>query len=118
MPPALCGITVLGSRACRSANGTTGMTQQYLCGELSLRLAWLQRWAEARSAATIEQLRQRAESAPPDGLSPVVAQALQLCTQMCWHALAAGDVAAFDHIAAEAAQLREFAVCARLLNQD
>lgn len=94
------------------------MTRQYLCGELSLRLAALQQVAGTGRAATIEYLRYRAESAPPAILPAIIAEALRACTQSCWDALARGDVARFEQLAGQAAQLREFAVCAQLLDED
>lgn len=94
------------------------MTRQYLCGELSLRLAALQQVAAARPAGTIEYLRYRAESAPPATLPAIIAEALRVCTASCWDALAVGDVAGFEQLAGLAGQLREFAVCAQLLDED
>ena len=94
------------------------MTRQYVCGELSLRLGWLQGAAGVGRAAKIEKLRHRAESVPPDALASIVTQVLHLCRQSCWDALAEGDIAAFDRRAASAAELREFAVCAQLLDED
>lgn len=94
------------------------MTRQYLCGELSLRLALLQQVAGAGSAATIEDLRHRAESTTPATLPAIIAEALRVCTASCWDALAAGDIAGFEQLAGQAAQLREFAVCAQLLDED
>jgi len=94
------------------------MTRQYLCGELSLRLASLRQLLGAGPAATIDDLRHRAESAAPATLPVIIADALQVCTASCWDALAAGDVAGFEQLAGQAAQLREFAVCAQLLDED
>jgi hypothetical protein len=60
------------------------MTQQYIAGEFSLRLAQLQ-------------------AVTPD--------------EVCWDSLTRADTTAFDRQAATAAQLREFGVCAGLIDE-
>jgi hypothetical protein len=90
------------------------MTRQYLCGELSVRLA---NAGGTLSIAEIARLRQQAEVAPPTALAGVVVRALDLCDRACWDALAVGDLAAFAGAAAYSAELLEFAVCARLLDE-
>jgi uncharacterized membrane protein (DUF4010 family) len=90
------------------------MTRQYLCGELSVRLA---NAPGTLPVAEIARLREQAEAVPPTALAGVVVRALDLGNRACWEALAVGDLAAFADAAAYSAELVEFAVCARLLNE-
>jgi hypothetical protein len=92
------------------------MTQQYLAGELSLLLAQLP--PVATNAVALEaavHLRHAAETVPVAALPLVVVRALELIDGLCWESLHRGDIAAFDHQAALAAELHEFGVCASLL---
>jgi hypothetical protein len=95
------------------------MTQQYIAGELSLRIGQLQAVAinqqRAREAAC---LRYEAEKLPPAQLGPVVLRALELGDRLCWDSLGCGDAWAFGRQAAACAELREFGICARLLGED
>ncbi len=79
------------------------MTQQYLAGELSLLLARLQATATDR---------------PLTALTSVVVRALALTDRLCWGSLQRGDTAAFTCQAAACAELREFGLCAGLLEED
>jgi len=95
------------------------MTQQYLAGELSVILG------EVQAAATIDacarqarDLRQEVESAPVTALPWAAARALALINSLCWESLARGDATAFARQAAVGAELREFAVCAHLLDEE
>jgi hypothetical protein len=93
------------------------MTQQYLCGELAQRLAQLESAAAGQAhCRAVHQLRRDAESSPPSALGAVARQALLLADAMCWDALQQGDVSTFSHETAIAAELYEFATCARLLD--
>ena len=92
------------------------MTQQYLAGELSVLLARLQAAATSQAAVReVALLRRRAESGPVTGLPVVVVQALALADTLCWDSLEQGAGAAFTCQAAISAELRDFCVCAGLL---
>lgn len=89
------------------------MTQQYLCGELAIRLATLA--GAAADDQLITTLRRHAEAAPPSALPGLARRALQIADHVCWDALQRGDVATYARTADAAADLHEFATCARLL---
>ncbi len=91
------------------------MTQQYLIGELSVRLERLQAAAAKDVARDLARLRSQVETGTLGGLAPAAARALALADGMCWDSLSCGDTAAFDRQAKIAADLRLFGVCARLL---
>ena len=95
------------------------MTQQYIAGELSLRIGDLQAVAtdqqRAREAAC---LRHEAEKVPLAELGPVVVRALELGDRLCWDSLGCGDAWAFSRQAAACAELREFGICACLFDED
>lgn len=93
------------------------MTQQYLAGELSQILGDVQ--AASATEACARQawdLRHEAETEPVTALPSVAARALALTNSLCWESLARGDTAAFTRQAAICAELHEFGVCARLLD--
>jgi hypothetical protein len=95
------------------------MTQQYLTGELSLRLAQLQAGAiDQALARAFAHLRREAETSPPVALAAVLIRTLEVTDGLCWDSLARGDATAFTGQAASAAELREFGVCAGLLEDD
>lgn len=92
------------------------VTQQYLLGELLVRLARLQAVAPCgRTAGQVAALRREAESAPLAGLGSVVVRALRMAEAWCWGSLAGGDAGAFARQACVAADLFEFGVCSGLL---
>ena len=91
------------------------MTQQYLIGELSVRLEQLQSATSGSAERDVARLRQEIESGPLGALAPATVRAIALADVMCWRSLACGDVAAFARQADIAADLRLFGVCARLL---
>ncbi|MGQ0548886.1 MAG: hypothetical protein ACT4PY_04360 [Armatimonadota bacterium] len=94
------------------------MTQQYLVGELSQILGELQGVATNEAAVRdIARLRQEAETTPPAALAPVVERAVELTNRVCWNALEWGHVATFVREVAICVELREFAVCAGLLEE-
>lgn len=93
------------------------MTQQYLIGELSVRLERLQ--AEGtRAAGEMACLRGEVEFGPPARLGRATVRALALADRLCWESLTRGDAAAFSRQAAISADLRLFGVCAGLLGED
>jgi hypothetical protein len=93
------------------------MTQHYLTGELSLRLAELQAVAGKQACARdVAGLRREAEKGPLTGLGSVAIRALELTDRMCWDSLTRGDAPAFGREAAICAELWEFAVCASLFD--
>lgn len=92
------------------------MTQHYLAGELSVRLAQLQTVAlDDESRRNVAVLRRQAETVPLAQLGAVAARALDLTDTLCWKSVAQGDIAMFDREAAMSAELFEFSVCAGLL---
>jgi hypothetical protein len=95
------------------------MTQHYLAGELSLRLAQLQAVVGSQaSVRAVGHLRREAEEGPLTALTVVVLRAFELTDLLCWDSLTRGDTASFTRQAAVCAELREFGACARLLEED
>lgn len=90
------------------------MTQQYIRGELSLRLGGL---CESRCGfrALLGGLRHQVEEAPLAALPELAVEAMDVVDAACWMALASGDLATFDWECREMASLHEFATCAGLL---
>jgi hypothetical protein len=94
------------------------MTQQYLAGELSMLLAGLQAVATNQAAVRdVAQLRREAETGPVTALPSLVVRALVLTDRLCWDSLEQGAAAAFTCQAAICAELRDFGVCAGLLEE-
>jgi hypothetical protein len=92
------------------------MTQQYIIGELSLRLTQLQAKApNHESADAFARLRLETEVAPYEALPNMVLRALDLARGLCRDSLARGDLRALTDQATMAAELREFAISASLL---
>jgi hypothetical protein len=91
------------------------MTQQYLIGELSVRLEQLQSATAGPAERDVARLRHEIESGPVCALAPATVRAIALADVMCWRSLACGDIAAFARQAEIAADLRLFGVCAHLL---
>ena len=95
------------------------MTQQYVAGELSLRLGQLQAVAtDQERAREVARLRYEAERVPRAALGSVVVRALGLADRLCWDSLECGDTVAFSRETAICADLWEFGVCARLVEED
>jgi hypothetical protein len=93
------------------------MIQDHLIGELSARLEQLQSTAGTH-ARDVTQLREKVETWPISWLAAAATHALVLADQLCWDSLSRGDTRAFDRQAAISADLRLFAVCALLLDED
>jgi hypothetical protein len=94
------------------------MTQQYLAGEFSVLLARLQAVATHQVAVgDVAQLRREAETGPVTALPSLVVRALALTDGLCWDSLERGDPVAFTCQAAICVELRDFGVCARLLEE-
>lgn len=92
------------------------MTQQYLLGEVSVRLAQLQAMGlEPSLARTVASLRREAETSPPGELPAVLARTFSATDAICLDSLARGDITAFSAQVACAAELREFGACAGLI---
>jgi hypothetical protein len=92
------------------------MTQHYLAGELSLRLAELHDAARGPSLeCAVARLRSEAETGPLTSLCSVLARALVLGERMCWDSLTRGDAAAFRAQAAACADLYQFGDVADLV---
>lgn len=95
------------------------MTQQYVAGELSLRLGQLQAIAtDQERAREVARLRYEAERLPRAVLGSVAVRALGLADRLCWESLSCGDALAFDRQAAICAELWEFGICAHLFEED
>ena len=98
------------------AIGMTPMTEQYLVGELSLRLARLCEVAGRTGfERAVVQLRREAEVEPLGSLRRPLVHALALCDQLCWDSLARGEMSAFTSQVAVCVDLHDFGVCAGLL---
>lgn len=92
------------------------MTQQYRCGEFAWRLAELEAAAGIARTA-VRQLRREAEVMAPSMLGDLAQRALQLADTICWHALDQGDLHTFASTATIAADLHQFAISARLIDE-
>jgi hypothetical protein len=93
------------------------MTQQYIIGELTLRLMQLQASAPSdESAGEFERLRLQTETASFEALPYLTMHALDLVRNLCRDSLARGDLRALTSQATMAADLREFAISASLLS--
>ena len=95
------------------------MTMHYLAGELSVLLGELQTVdPHEASAGAIARLRYETETFPVETLGSVVVRALWLIDDLCWESLTSGDAIAFNREATISAELREFGICADLLEED
>ena len=95
------------------------MTQQYVAGELSLRLWELQAVAtDQERVREVGRLRYEAERVPRAALGSVVVRALGLADRLCWDSLGCGDALTFSRLAAISAELWGFGICARLLEEE
>ena len=104
--------------AARASGLAMEMTRQYLAGELSVLLAHLQAAANTEAAwRDAWSLRHAAETEPISALGWVTIRALALADDLCWDSLNRGDTAAFTCQAAVCDELREFGVCAGLLDE-
>jgi hypothetical protein len=92
------------------------MNQEYLIGELSVRLEQLQAAARHAAASDLADLRHQVENRPVTWLAAEMIRALALGDLLCWDSLAEGDTSAFDRQAAICSDLRLFGVCARLID--
>ena len=92
------------------------MTQEYLVGELSLRVGQLQATAPRTASGDVARLRYQVETRPAALLGTEVTQALALADKLCWESLTDGDAAAFSRQAAICADLRLFGASARLID--
>lgn len=92
------------------------MTQQYIRGELSLRLEELRDERFAGPAHALLDLRHRVEEAPADDLPELAGEAMEVVDVACWASLDQGDLDAFERECRDGASLREFAMCAGLLS--
>jgi hypothetical protein len=92
------------------------VTQQYLKGELSLRLGEA---CEAPPDHSVEraliELRRRVEDAPLTALPALAVEAENVLDAACWAWLEHGDMTAFCRTCSTCARLHEFACCAGLL---
>jgi hypothetical protein len=94
------------------------MTKQYLLGELSLILAELQDVTRNEaSVRDVARLRREAETGPLTALTSVTVRALELVDRLCRDSLGQGDAVAFASRSTIGAELRDFGVCAGLLEE-
>lgn len=91
------------------------VTQQYLKGELSLRLGEACDEPDDATRGALAALRHRVEDAPVAALPALAAEAVNAVDAACWSALTCGDLATFDRRCRTCTQLREFATCAGLI---
>ena len=94
------------------------MTQEYLIGELSVRLGQLQAAARRAAAGDVADLRHQVETRSASWLAAEITEALALADQLCRDSLSDGDTAAFSRQAAIGADLRLFGACARLIDDE
>lgn len=98
--------------------GMVEMTQQYIIGELTIRLMQLQASAPStESAGEFARLRLQTEAASFESLPSMAMHALELVRSLCRDSLARGDLKSLTNQATMAADLREFAVSASLLSE-
>jgi hypothetical protein len=64
----------------------------------------------------LARLRREAETFPVPALGGVTERALALTDGLCWDSLAHGEPASFDQLAIVGAELRDFGVCAGMLD--
>jgi len=93
------------------------MIWEHLAGELSVRLEQLQA-ATATPVIELAQLRHQVEEGPATELDQELARALAVADRLCWDSLSGGDIAAFARQAQVCADLRLFAACARLTDDE
>lgn len=110
------GRWVLLSISGEEAGREPSMTQDYLIGELSVRLEQLLATTACSTARDLTRLRHQVEAGSPAGLTCAARRALALADALCWESLSRGDAATFARQAQVAADLRQFGLCARLLN--
>ena len=91
------------------------MTQEYLSGELSVRLEQLQAATARGAAGDVARLQHQVETGTLTGLASAAVRALALADDLCWQSLSRGDTVAFARQAEVSADLRQFGVCSRLL---
>ena len=92
------------------------MTQQYLKGELSLRLGEVGNHPDCATVPAVADLRRRVEDAPLSALPDLALEAMDVLDAVCWASLEDGDTAAFERESRLGRELHEFAVCAGLLS--
>jgi hypothetical protein len=100
---------------CQADEGKADVTQDYLIGELWVRLQDLEAATGRESGAGVARLRQQVETIPLAGLPAAMLRALAAADLICWESLASGDTAAFARQAVVSAELRQFGVCACLI---
>lgn len=91
------------------------MIQDYLIGEVSVRLQELEAATRRDTVADLARLRRQVETSPVTALAEALARALATADLICWESLARGESVAFARQAHASAELRQFGVCARLI---
>jgi hypothetical protein len=93
------------------------VTQDYLIGELSVCLQRLEAAAGREAAGDVACLRREVEAGSRAELAASAVRALAVADGICWASLARGDGEAFICQAEASAELRQFAICARLITE-
>jgi len=94
------------------------MMQDYLAGELSVRLELLEAAAGRGPLPDLRRLRHRVETCPLTELATATTGALAMADGLCWDSLSRGDMPAFSRQACLSAELRQFGICACLLAEE
>ena len=93
------------------------MPRDYLLGEMSVILADLYKVAgDEASAGEVARLRRLVETGPIARLASLAVRGLELATRLCRDSLDRGDVTAFACQSTIGAELRDFSVCAGLID--
>ncbi len=95
------------------------MTCHYLVGELSALLGELGSTASSQiDRADLDLLRREVETVSPASLPLFARRALERARGLCWESLSRGDMVTFRLRASVCANLRDFVVCARLVDEE
>jgi hypothetical protein len=93
------------------------MTQQYIVGELSSRIAALESLAPEPSwRASLELVRRDSERRSPRELGAAARQVLAVVDGWCRDSLRRGDIDLFVRQCAASSEVWEFAVCSGLID--
>jgi hypothetical protein len=110
------GLAAVAARLSAGGGGRCAdVTQDYLIGEVSVRLQELEAATRRDTVADLARLRRQVETSPVTALAEELARALAAADLICWESLARGDTVAFARQAQVSAELRQFGVCARLI---
>jgi hypothetical protein len=95
------------------------MTCQYLAGELSALVGELKSTAAGKiDGADLDVLRREVETVSPTLLPSVARRVLDRARSLCWESLSRGDMVSFGLCTSVCANLRDFVVCAGLVDEE